>query len=193
MSATNRGAVRLASDDYQTPLWVVHGLLQRFQWDGLKTFHEPCRGAGHITQSLPGHIRKSYCEISEGKDYLKYRPRKTYDLIATNPPFSLAMDFLQKSLVEAHTVAYLLRLNFLGCIDRAHFWMHNAPDYVWVIYPRPSFVGRTTDATEYAWFVWDRGGHVKPVYPPVGVITHSSAPTKKRPLPSHPLRPKSSG
>lgn len=193
MSATNRNLLhheRATQDQYQTPLWVVHALFQRIMFGNVKSFLEPCKGAGHLTNSLPTGIRKSHCEIAEGKDYLTFRPRKTFSLIATNPPFSLAKEFLQKSLVEAETVAYLLRLNYLGSVDRAYFWMQNPPDYVWTIYPRPSFTdGVSTDATEYAWFVWDRGGYIKPGYPAIGCITHSGAPTKKRPAPAKVLRP----
>lgn len=79
------------------------------------------------------------------------------DLIVTNPPFSLSMEFLTKSLSEAQTVVYLLRLNYLGSAERKTFWKQNQPTHLYVLSNRPSFTGLGTDATEYAWFVWDRG------------------------------------
>lgn len=94
--------------------------------------------------------------------YLAWQPRRVSDLIITNPPFSLALAFLQKSLGEARTVISLLRLNFLGSQKRRAFWQEDRPSHVLVLAERPSFSrdGRT-DATEYAWFCWDwEGRHV---------------------------------
>lgn len=184
MSATNRGAERRASDDYQTPLWAVHAILPYFAWDDIHTFLEPCKGDGHIFKSLPKGVKKTWRELSQGRDYLDYDPKTEFDLIITNPPFSLAMDFLERSLGQARTVAYLLRVNWLGSIDRRDFWNLNPPDHMLVLTPRPSFTGGSTDATEYAWFIWDRGELVLPDVPRIASITHPDAPTKKKPLPS---------
>ncbi len=78
-------------------------------------------------------------------------------MIITNPPYTLAMQFLQKSLREAETVIYLLRLNFLGSVARKEFWEQNKPTHIFVITPRPRFVNGQSDACEYGWLVWDRG------------------------------------
>lgn len=78
------------------------------------------------------------------------------DVIITNPPYSLAQEFIEASLRCAKIVAMLLRLNFLASETRhAFFEKHGMPD-VYVLPNRPSFVGGKTDATEYAWMVWDR-------------------------------------
>lgn len=81
-----------------------------------------------------------------------------YNVAITNPPFSLAMPFLEKCLPIADWVVFLLRINFLGSEDRADFWPSAMPD-VYVIPNRPIFGANKkgklgTDATEYAWFVW---------------------------------------
>jgi hypothetical protein len=49
-------------------------------------------------------------------------PTKHYDVIFTNPPFSLAMKFVEKCLATADHVVMLLRLGFLGSADRANFF-----------------------------------------------------------------------
>lgn len=77
-----------------------------------------------------------------------------YDVIITNPPFSLAMPFIQRSLELADHVVMLLRVNFLETEDRWDFMSKNAPD-IYVLPQRPSFTpDGGTDATAYAWFHW---------------------------------------
>jgi hypothetical protein len=100
--------------------------------------------------------QKEWAELSEGVDYLG-APMAPVDLIITNPPFSIALEFLQKSLTEAQCVCYLLRLSFLGSKGRKPFWRENTPTHQMVI-DRPSFTGNGTDNSEYAWFCWDHDG-----------------------------------
>lgn len=160
MSSTNRGAERQPHDLYPTPAPPIDALLGVMHIRPLMRFHEPCRGTGAIYDRIDCSS-KSYCEITEGIDYLARVSHFRYDLIITNPPFSLALEFLQKSLREAATVVYLLRLNFLGSQKRRAFWQANRPSHVLVLSKRPCFTGDGhTDSIEYAWFCWDRGGFV---------------------------------
>lgn len=85
------------------------------------------------------------------------------DLIVTNPPFSKSIEFVIKSLIEAKTVCYLQRLNWLGSTSRKNFWNNNPPDKIFVLSQRPQFMKEMglksgTDSTEYAWFIWDKLG-----------------------------------
>ena len=172
MSSTNRGTSRITNDNYPTPAPAIDALLGVLSIPDWAVFHEPCRGTGAIYDRIQC-AHKSYCEIDEGIDYLSYAAlwpyaitttnlsRISYNLIVTNPPFSLAMEFLQKSLTEADTVIYLLRLNFLGSQKRRPFWRANRPTHVLVLSSQPCFTGDgKTDSIEYAWFCWDRGGFV---------------------------------
>jgi hypothetical protein len=135
VSATGRSLARLAQDVYPTPGYCVDKLLPWLDLNGRNgqplTFFEPCRGDGAIYDRLPAEARKGHCEIREGTDYLA-TPVGRQDIIITNPPYSLALPFLQKSLSEADTVVYLL----------------------------PRFVNGGSDACEYGWFLWDRGERV---------------------------------
>jgi len=74
----------------------------------------------------------------------------------------LALEFLTKSLDEANTVIYLLRVNMLGAQCRKDFWNSHPPSPLFPLAKRPSFTGGSrADATEYAWFAWDRGGLIQ--------------------------------
>jgi hypothetical protein len=80
--------------------------------------------------------------------------RQPVDLVITNPPYSLAQEFIETSMGLAKVaVVMLLRLNYLASERRSAFMRAHPPD-VYVLPNRPSFTGKGTDATEYAWFVW---------------------------------------
>lgn len=141
-------------DFYPTPEWCYEKL--DVIWSDFSTGLEPCKGDGRIYKFMVENgIYTKWAEIREGVDYLNTEFDKV-DLILTNPPFSLAQEFIEKALTEADTVIMLLRLNFLGSQRRYDFWIDNEPTAIHVLSRRPSFTGKGTDSTEYAWFVWDK-------------------------------------
>lgn len=96
-------------------------------------------------------------DLSKGNDFLRSRKRRQF--IITNPPFSIGLQFLQRSLELAPEALLLLPLNFLGSKYRKGFLNTHEPAALFVITPRPSFGlnkhGRKgTDSNEYAWFYW---------------------------------------
>ena len=169
MSATNRGAKRSPNDFYATPPDTVRTILRFIDWPRVNTMIEPCRGDGAITSLVPDHVFVDWAEIREGRDYLTTSFERA-DLVLTNPPFGPSLDFLKKSLTEAPTVIYLQRLNWLGAQWRRDFWQANLPTHVFVLSNRPRFIaGKSSDATEYAWFCWDRANLIT-VKTPINVV-----------------------
>lgn len=89
------------------------------------------------------------------------------DMIVTNPPYSLALPFAERALSHVRpggVVAFFLRLGFLAALERSEFHEKH-PARILICNPRPSFArfikgGKvtTTDASEYAWFVWGLPG-----------------------------------
>jgi len=146
---------RNAYDFYPTPSWCYEKL--PIDWSMFTTALEPCEGDGRITQFLraKGVDTKGF-DIQTGTNYLTTETTENYDLILTNPPFSIALDFIDKAIEEANTVIMLLRLNFLGSQKRNAWFVENEPTSLFVLSKRPSFTGKGTDSTEYAWFVWDK-------------------------------------
>lgn len=155
MSATNRGSVRVDRDFYPTPTYTVRSLLDHMDLTKVNSFLEPCRGEDSIFKQV--NVKEKYwAELSLGVDYLTTVFNKV-DLIITNPPFTLAKEFLKKSLAESDCVCYLLRINYLGSKIRKPFWKEiGTPNKLLVLSKRPSFIKGKTDATEYAWFCWDK-------------------------------------
>jgi hypothetical protein len=176
VSATNRSAVRCPDDFYETPTWCVRRLLDRV-WLPRRgaTYLEPAAGHGAIIKAVDTydaspvgwtaielrHESKQYLaglvdgpDLFMGIDFLRGDfVGCDWDVCITNPPYSLAMEFIQEALPLAYFVVMLLRLNFLGSLKRSSFFRSEMPD-VYVLPNRPSFTGGPTDATEYAWFVW---------------------------------------
>ena len=200
MSATGRPVAdgerrpRVEQDLYQTPVWCVDALLSVMRRPKRPmVFVEPCKADGNILNTVldwkPG-LDYRWCEIREGRDYLRTNLGMRGDLCITNPPYRYAAAFLSRSLDECQTVAYLLRINWMAPRARLRFWsLHPQPTHLLPLADRPSFidvcrtkgctasyqpgetrechacggrVGPGTDATEYAWFVWDRAFLLRP-------------------------------
>jgi hypothetical protein len=173
MSSTNRGGQRSEADNYPTPAWCVHRLLEACQLPGGCWF-EPACGEGAIIKAVDSVrddvewgfmdvrrepverlVNEVDCEGGLVGDFTTYQfpGGWPWKVIITNPPYSLAMNFLTKAIPLAGRVAMLLRLNFLAGGGRADFMRAQEPD-VYVLPNRPSFTGHGTDSCEYAWFVF---------------------------------------
>lgn len=174
MSATNRnGLKRIEHDFYPTPVDVVSKFLNYYNIkDG--NILEPSAGNGHFLEALringylnnitSVEIRSEEKEnlIKYGKvfidDFLTWQPDKKYKTIITNPPYSLALPFLEKcfEISEKDTeIIMLLRLSFLESKKRYEFWKKHPLSELYVLSQRPSFTGKGTDATSYCFMIWN--------------------------------------
>ena len=93
------------------------------------------------------------------EDFLKWNKdkNKKYKTIITNPPFTLAKEFLEKCFEiadEDTDIIMLLRLAYLESKKRHDFWQIHPVKQLYILSDRPSFTGHGTDATAYAWFIW---------------------------------------
>lgn len=141
-------------DVYETPEWAVEAFLDvvpiRPHWK----YMEPCRASGRFYKHMP--IGSAWGEIREGIDYLNTEYNHV-DCIITNPPYSLAQEFVTKALRDADVVIMLLRLGFLESQTRNEWWQDNKPSSLMVLSQRPSFTDDgKTDGSGYAYFIWDK-------------------------------------
>lgn len=181
--------MRRSRDNYPTPHWCfeqIYRQLPMAEWDFTQftSALEPAAGdgriAGFLEMFMPNRVRR--LDIDQGLNFFQQfnhhlpwnpvsrQPRYAFDLIMTNPPYTKAFEFVQKSLQLAPTVIMLLRLGFLASNARADFLRTHEPTKLIVLSNRPSFTGNGTDWYDYAWFVWDRSGRIKPG------ITHITKP-----------------
>ena len=153
MSSTHRGAERNPRDFYATPESAFKPVLQYLPRK--PRYWEPAQGDGRLVRMLQSSGRRAAgADLATGTDFLKDNRRREF--ILTNPPFSLAFEFLEHSLELAPEVMLLLRLNFLGSSKRRDFFRLNEPNAIFVITPRPSFSRGGNDSCEYGWFYWGR-------------------------------------
>ncbi len=169
---------RRPADYYPTPGWCVDRLLAALQLPG-GAWLEPSAGDGAIIRTVNRKrldVEWTAVELrvecgerlaSTGAhvviaDFLHYAPTaanhgRRWNVALLNPPFSLAMPFVEASLSVAEHVVVLQRLNWLEGKKRNPFFRRHAPD-VKVLPDRPSFFdGAGTDSCAYAWFHWRRG------------------------------------
>lgn len=179
MSATNRGSNRKESDFYATPLETVYSLLDNY--DGISPgdiILEPSAGNGNIIQALRDRGFLNWIDAIELRDEELFELSLTanqvfiedflsinkkdfsqYDVIIGNPPYSLAQEFIDKSLellAPGGRLIFLLRTNFLESNKRFKWWQDKIPNCLYVLSKRPSFTGKGTDATSYSWFIWEK-------------------------------------
>jgi predicted RNA methylase len=169
---------RIEGDKYYTPHAVVCQCLRRVLpvvCQKPRTVLEPCAGSGSITRllhtSFPEakiyavdidgtHKDRWQAHYSKVRDYLSMEPWSRQpvlvDLIVTNPPYSLALQFCERAITEARVVAVLVRQGFLSSQKRYKFFKRHPPSWVFLLPSRPSFAHGSTDKYDYCWVVWDR-------------------------------------
>ena len=163
---------RQEHDYYATDPEVVKMLLEL---ESFKKVLEPSCGEGHISKVLidAGIKTKSSDLIDRNfgvvKDFFTYEKWKGD--IVTNPPYSMAKEFIEHSLSiipKGRKVAMLLKLQFLEGQKRRELFAKYPPQTVYVSSKRITcakngdFDGVGSSAIAYAWFVWVRGNTKAP-------------------------------
>ena len=167
-SANNVNGKRRVSDFYETP----YGLTRLFLdvEDLPKKILEPACGGGAIVRVLQEY-GKSVQAFDKDVDFLKWDGRA--DAIVTNPPFSLAYEFILKAKTVTDKFCFLLPLSYLHGKKRFDYiWLDKdfplAKVYVFTRYPLLGDELREdgkhrTGMMVYAWYVWERAFVGEPV------------------------------
>ena len=169
-SCNNLGQ-RRASDFYETPYSITQQLLDRETFEKNATTLEPACGNGAILSVLHKNGIFAWGYDVE-TDFLK--ETRQVDQIITNPPFSLALEFIKqaKEIVRCK-FAFLLPLSYLHGKKRLDEIYTDrvfplAKVYVFCRYPMLGDQLRQdgkyrTGMMVYAWFVWERHHEGEPV------------------------------
>ena len=174
---------RVENDYYATNPKALEMLLKVFPLHKGKTL-EPCVGAGHLARVLKSYGCDVDCVdlVDRGypdtvvHDFLTYNTDVRYDNIVTNPPFSLAEEFIRKSmtLLKPHGICCMfLKIQFLESGKRKAFYNQFPPKYIYVFRDRMATWnnGQPLDpkgkrwATTmcHAWFIFEKDFQGEPI------------------------------
>ena len=175
---------RVENDYYATNPEAVIKLFDNYMFNA-QTILEPCVGGGHIANTINEFftnerditaidiVDRSYPNTIV-TDFLTYETDQKFEGIITNPPFSLAQEFIEKSieLLDYNgQIAMFLKIQFLEGIKRKEFFEKHPPKYIYVFRNRMATWnnGQPFDIDEktgkqkrwattmcHAWFIWEK-------------------------------------
>ena len=185
LAGTSTTRERANYDYYATPYQATEMLLDEVKFVG--NFLEPCVGGGHIVDI----IKKYYPDecvygvdlVDRGypntlvADFLKYDfLGQKFDNVVTNPPYSLAQEFLEKSMEvvnDGGEIAMFLKIQFLEGAKRREMFKKYPPKYIYVFVKRQAPWNNGSPVDEkgkpwsstmcFAWFVWEKGFTGEPI------------------------------
>lgn len=167
-------------DFFPTPPWATRALFAHVIGDLAgtpgRTCWEPAAGEGHMAAVLGEYFAEVYRSdvhdygghnavgsfVGEGPDVVAC-PVPRPDWIITNPPFNLAVAFVERALSDAgEGVAVLVRTSWLEGAERYDRLFRDSPPAIVAPFVErvPMVKGRwdpeASTATSYAWIVWRR-------------------------------------
>lgn len=186
LAGGNSASKREENDFYATNPETLKMFLYEFWKDN--TFEgneilEPACGQGHISKTLKELLPNFNITSTDlidrgygvsGVDFLTYDYKKMFDVVITNPPFSLAKEFIEKGLkISNKHVIMLCKIQLLEGTKRKEMFLNTPLKYVYVHTTRQATwkEGKPLDpngkkwATTMclAWFVWDKDYKGEPI------------------------------
>jgi len=174
---------RVEDDYYATPYEATKMLLDTIKFDG--NFLEPCIGGGHIAEIIKEYYNSEVFGsdlIDRGypntyvADFLTHNFDRKFDNIITNPPYSLAQEFLEKGMEVINNkgkIAMFLKIQFLEGAKRREMFKRYPPKYVYVFSKRQNPWRNGSQVNEkgkpwastmcFAWFIWEQGSKSEPI------------------------------
>ena len=178
LAGGNSATTRVEHDFYATDPETLKMFLYEFWKEN--TFEgsilEPACGQGHISKTLK-ELLPNFDIISTdlinrgygigGVDFLTHDYKRKFNTVITNPPFSLAKEFIEKGLeVSDKYVIMFCKIQLLEGVKRKDMFLNTPLKYVYVHTTRQATWkdGNPTDSKGrkwantmcLAWFVWDK-------------------------------------
>jgi len=172
-SANNASGKRKKSDFYETPYTLTRKFLEVEEFNKKLSVCEPACGEGAIVKVLKEYWDESSITAYDRETNFLWEMGE-YDYVLTNPPFSIAFEFIQKAKVVAtNKFALLLPLSYLHGKKRYDEIYSDKTYglkkvYVFTRYPMLGESLRddgkyNTGMMVYAWFVWENGYSGQPI------------------------------
>ena len=183
LAGTSQSRERAEDDYYATPHIATEMLLDNVSFSG--NFLEPCVGGGHIADVIKKYYNSEVfgCDLVDRgysttfvADFLTQEFDRKFDNIVTNPPYSLAQEFLEKGMEVINDngkIAMFLKIQFLEGAKRKEMFSKYPPKYIYVFSKRqnPWRNGSSVDEKGkpwsstmcFAWFIWEKGFKGEPI------------------------------
>ena len=186
LAGGNSTSKREENDFYATDPQTLKLFLHEFLKDNSlddESILEPACGEGHISKTIKEILPN--CEILStdlidrgygqgGIDFLTHDYGRSFGVVITNPPFSLAKEFIEKGLeVSARYVIMLCKIQLLEGAKRKNMFLSTPLKYIYVHTTRQATwkggkpldpKGRKWSTTMcLAWFVWDKTFEGEPI------------------------------
>lgn len=183
---------RVDNDFYATNPQAVEMLLKNYDFNGISIL-EPCVWGGHIARTVDSfYINKKDITgvdlVDRGypntivQNFLEWNTDKKFEGIITNPPYSLAKEFVEKGMTlltdETEStvngqMAMFLKIQFLEGIKRKELFEKYPPKYIYVFRKRMATWnnGQEFDSNGkrwattmcHAWFIWEKNSKTEPI------------------------------
>ena len=174
LTGGNPHGTRKSSDFYPTPWEVTQALLDYLNIPPGAKIWEPACGEGHMVKVLEDNgFNVHATDIAFGQDFLSETLPSGTEWIITNPPFSLADEFIEKCISHNRPFALLLKSQFWHAKKRYRLFIEHPPAKILPLTWRPDFCfldrkkgDRAAPLMEVFWCVWD-GRSVSTSYAPL--------------------------
>lgn len=168
--------IRKEADFYPTPADATWVLLRHLNLPAGTRVKEPACGDGAMSRVMQAagltvdssDLRQDSGFGRGGVDFLS-EPGAKADWVITNPPFNLAVDFIEQALRTAPNVAMLLKSQFWHARSRIELFERSTPAAILPLTWRPSFLEKergNSPLMDVMWVVWKQGDH-QAVYQPL--------------------------
>lgn len=169
---------RVDNDFYATPPSATKAILNEVKLHG--SILEPAAGQGHISKVLKEYYpyneiistdlvqreERFGVSIQGSIDFLTYNFNRKFDNIITNPPFSLAQEFIERALeLSNDKVIMFAKIQLLEGDKRRKMFDNTPLKYVYVFSKRVNPLRNGEELDErgkpwastmcFAWFVWE--------------------------------------
>lgn len=175
------------SDFYPTPAYLIEELVYsseefRVVIELIETYSlgkkhikilDPACGDGIFSKVLKEHLPKAFpaftFEIIEhdirkdGVDFLSFESKNEFDIVITNPPFSLFDEFVTKAKEVAPFVIFIGKTNFFGAYNRYKKGIWNHLEFVSVFNRQVDYRSLVREDGKFqcgnlvtGWFFWNR-------------------------------------
>lgn len=158
MSQRDSGYARKELDCYETPAWVTEALLPHIP-ERILSIWEPACGSGKMLRVFEGKFLCWASDIIAGVDFLKENnDERKAGAIITNPPYTLAEEFIEHALNLSPFTGMLLRTDFDHAKTRQGlFGNHPAFSKKLVLTKRIKWFedSKGSPSFNHAWYLWD--------------------------------------